>query len=546
MMSIFSAVKTLLGGFWKRVLQHKILSAFLAIVVIGGGYYAYGKLQSGSTETRYVLATVEKGTLVASVSGSGQVSAATQFDVKSKVSGDVVTIGVNEGQKVGAGTLLVRLDDTDARKTVRDAEDNLESAQLALEKLKQSSADIDKILEDAFADISNTFLDIPTVVSDAETIVLKDTMNPNIQANGDFYKDFIGQRDDVNFKNVSLFVDTAISDYHTARSDYDNALLSYKNTTRYSDASTIQALLEKTLKSTKSLAQALKSEQNVLDFLSDYASTNNKRLPSLITTYKSTLRTDIGLVNTHLSGLVSADNSVKNAPLDIRSQELSIKQRETALKDAKEALLNYSIYAPFSGTVAEFSIKKGDSLSSNSVVATLITAQRIAEISLNEVDAAQVKVGQKATLTFDAIDGLSITGEVSNIDAIGTVTQGVVNYSAKIVFDTQDERVKPGMSVSATIITDMKQDVLLVPNSAVKYNEEQYVQVLENNIPRNQTVETGLSNDAMTEIKSGLKEGDKVVTQTITATTKTTTSKSTGSMGGIGIPGLGGGGGTPR
>jgi multidrug efflux pump subunit AcrA (membrane-fusion protein) len=150
---------------------------------------------------------------------------------------------------------------------------------------------------------------------------------------------------------------------------------------------------------------------------------------------------------------------------------------------------------------------------------------------------AKVKVNQKVTLTFDAIEDLNITGEVAEIDALGTVTQGVVNYGVKIIFDTQDERVKSGMSVSAAIITDIKQDVLLVPNAAVKSNNGQYVEVLENNIPRNQTVETGLSNDTMTEITSGLKEGDKVITQTITAnTTQTQTQSSTG----VRIPGVGG------
>ena len=93
---------------------------------------------------------------------------------------------------------------------------------------------------------------------------------------------------------------------------------------------------------------------------------------------------------------------------------------------------------------------------------------------MNEVDVAKIKVGQKTTLTFDAIDGLSIAGEVIDIDAVGTVTQGVVNYNVKIGFDTQDERIKPGMSVSATIIIEVKQDVLLIPNSAIKSAGEAY------------------------------------------------------------------------
>jgi HlyD family secretion protein len=106
---------------------------------------------------------------------------------------------------------------------------------------------------------------------------------------------------------------------------------------------------------------------------------------------------------------------------------------------------------------------------------------------------------------------------------VGTVSQGVVTYTVKIGFDTQDDRVKTAMSVSAAIITDIKQDVLLVPNAAVKKsNNEQYVEILENNIPRYQAVEVGLSNDTMTEITSGLKEGDKVITQTITGNTTST------------------------
>ncbi|MDD5433706.1 MAG: hypothetical protein PHE77_03610, partial [Candidatus Pacebacteria bacterium] len=61
----------------------------------------------------------------------------------------------------------------------------------------------------------------------------------------------------------------------------------------------------------------------------------------------------------------------------------------------------------------------------------------MAEISLNEVDVAKVKIGQRAIITFDAIDELEITGKVEDVDTIGTVSQGVVSYNVKIIFDTQ-------------------------------------------------------------------------------------------------------------
>ena len=142
-------------------------------------------------------------------------------------------------------------------------------------------------------------------------------------------------------------------------------------------------------------------------------------------------------------------------------------------------------------------------------------------------------------MTLDAVSDLGITGEVVEVDGLGTVSQGVVNYTVKIAFDTQDERVKSGMSITANIITNIKQDVILVPNSAVKSSNGEFVLILDNNVPRNQTVEIGLSNDTMTEIISGVNEGDEVVTQTITVggSQKSSAQQNTG----IRIPGVSGG-----
>lgn len=231
----------------------------------------------------------------------------------------------------------------------------------------------------------------------------------------------------------------------------------------------------------------------------------------------------------------------------IENQEYTIEQLEDALSDTKKELTQHYIQAPFDGQIAKIDIEKGDSVSTGTTIATLITKQMVVEVSLNEVDATKVKVGQKATLTFDAIEGLEVTGQVAEVDIVGTVSQGVVSYNIKITLDTQDDRVKPGMSVSAAIITDMKQNILMVPSSAVKsQNESYYVEVFNqiqntssNNSqtqtitssvsPKQKSVEVGISNDTYIEITNGLSEGDYVVTRTNT-TTKTTTTNSTRSL----------------
>lgn len=544
-------IKTAAGHLNKWARRHKIIAGLLLVVILWVGYSIYKKATSTSGETRYVLTAVEKGTLVISVTGSGQVSVLNQVDVKPKASGDVIILPVAQGQYVGAGQLIAQLDTKDAEKAVRDAQVSLESSQLSFEKLKQSSADIDSILEGAFADISNAFLDFPTIVSNAEDIILSDGINPRKQDNGSYYEDFVGQMHDAEYLKISALVDRARADYRTARADYDTAFSMYKNATRYSDAKTIEDVLADTLAAAKSIAQALKSEQNTLDFLTDFASDQDKTVPALVTTYKNTLRTDIGLVNSHLSNLSATDNAVKNAPLDIHSAELTIQQRQNSLADAEANLADYSVRAPFAGILAKLNIKRGDSVSTGTVIATVITSQQTAEITLNEIDVAKVKIGERATLTFDAVPELTITGLVTKIDTIGTVSQGVVNYVVEIVFDTQDSRIKPGMSVTAAIIIDSKPDVLLVPTSAVKtQNNASYIEILDAYqkttdpaalgnqgvtslvAPRRQEVAIGLASDTQAEIISGLNESDLVVSRTIAPTAAAPTTQAPSIFGG--------------
>lgn len=598
-------MKAFLNGLKKRIGGHKFVTAVVIILIVGGGYYAYGKLNSTTAETRYVLAAVEKGTLVSSVSGTGQVSVLNQMDIKPKVSGDVTSVLANEGDKVKSGTLLIKLDSTDAQKAVRDAQANLDSVNLALQKLvepadalsliqaqdalsqaQQSKQDAEtnfsKSYDDAFNSVSNAFTDLPGVITGLDNLLHGTSVNGS-QANIDAYYNMAN-----GYKlNVYQFRDAAAASYQAARTAYDQNIQDYKNAGRTSDHATIDSLLSETYNTTILISDALKDTKNLIDLAYDSLNSQNARIPTILTTHEGNLQSYTATTNSHLTDLLNIQNSIKNYqdaitnadqsisekaqslsdlknganPLDIQSQQLAITQKQNALLDAQETLADYSIRAPFDGVVAKIDVKKGDPASSGSAVATIISNQSIADISLNEVDVAKVGVGQKVTMTFDAFSGLTITGQVSQVDTIGTVSQGVVNYNVQILFDTQDDRIKPSMSVSASIITDVKQDVLLVPNSAVKtQNGNSYVLVLANvpqsasstssqgvasSVPPSQEqITTGVSNGSMTEVVSGLKEGDLVVVRTVSGTTSASASptQQSSSLGGLRIPGLGGGG----
>ncbi|MHB8831333.1 MAG: HlyD family efflux transporter periplasmic adaptor subunit, partial [Patescibacteria group bacterium] len=234
----------------------------------------------------------------------------------------------------------------------------------------------------------------------------------------------------------------------------------------------------------------------------------------------------------------------------------SLASAQNKLRDATEAMSDYTVIAPFDGVVGKVGAQPHADAGSGTAVVTLITTKQVATISLNEVDVAKIKVGQKATLKFDAVDGLDISGEVAEVSPLGTASQGVVNYDVKIAFDSQDDRIKVGMSVSVSIVTEVKADVLTIANSAVKsVGDQHYVETLDSTsttkagsdglittgvTPKRVFIQTGVSNETLTEIIEGLKEGDSVIVQTIKASsTKTSATQSSSALR---IPGVSGGG----
>lgn len=509
--------------------NHKKTAILIGLVIIFIIWKIYSSLTSTAGEIKYVTANVVKGTIVASVSGSGQVSSSNQLDLKPKATGDVTYIGVVSGQHVKAGTLLVSLDASDARKAVRDAEISLASANLALKKLKiqnsaeNISADLMKAYDDGFSAVSDTFIDLPDTLLGIQSLLNSSSFSENvIRGNG----------------NTALsYRSKAETLYYQAQNSFEKNRINFSKVDRNSPRADIESIINETYNTTHVLSDAVKNLKNLVDFL-----VQDSGRAADYTTSQSALASYTSSTDGHLSSLSSAKSNINNykdtsvnSGFDIESSVLSVKQKENALSDAKDKLSDYYVYAPFDGVVAKIPVKKLDSVNSSTTVATFIADQNIAEIPLNEVDIAKVKIGQKATLTFDAIPDLTITGTTSEMDTVGTVSQGVVTYNIKIGFDMNDERVKPNMSVSAAIITDTVNDAIYVPNSAVKSrNGKSYVEVFTTPLvaistpaagtpskiaPIQKPVEIGLANDYFTQIISGIEEGEQVVSRTIASTT---------------------------
>lgn len=230
-----------------------------------------------------------------------------------------------------------------------------------------------------------------------------------------------------------------------------------------------------------------------------------------------------------------AEEEVRAAQAGLASARSSRASASLAYEQAAEEEEALNLAAPCDGVVWSLGAAVGDTVSPKSGAGGSSAAQSAesgggssapvviardgelaVRLSVNEVDVPSLKVGQRAELEFDAVSGLTATGEVADIARDGSVDQGVVTYDVVVSLDVGDKRLKPGMSASATIVTAVQRDVLLVPNAAVKTSDERaYVQVLDPGAtsPRDVAVSTGLKGATETVITKGLEEGVLVITK---------------------------------
>ncbi|OGM18882.1 hypothetical protein A2686_05100 [Candidatus Woesebacteria bacterium RIFCSPHIGHO2_01_FULL_38_10] len=252
------------------------------------------------------------------------------------------------------------------------------------------------------------------------------------------------------------------------------------------------------------------------------------------------------------------------AEADYKNQEGVINQARASLNSSWLSYIQLSstITAPMAGKISGLTLTQGLPISSTQTtsstttggsssqsVGTIIAEQSSlqAAINLTEIDVIKVKPGQKVTLTLDAFPNKTFTGKVSTVNTNGSVSSGVTTYPTTITFDSALDNIYPNMAVNATIITSIKDNVILVPSAAVQIsNGQSTVRVMGNGQITSVPIEIGDSNDTQTEIISGIQEGDTVVTGSTTPQNGASSQGVTSPFGGFGgrggFGGAGGGG----
>lgn len=183
--------------------------------------------------------------------------------------------------------------------------------------------------------------------------------------------------------------------------------------------------------------------------------------------------------------------------------------------EAAQATRNLArIIAPFGGTVTESYTLSGDQVGAGDTAFRLDNlSSLLVDVKVSEVDINNVSIGQPVSLTFDAILGKEYHGEVVEVTQAGTVEQGVVNFTVTVELTDADASVKPGMTAAVNIVVEELQNMLLVPNRAVRLVDgERVVYILENGQAVIKEIRLGSSSDTMSIVAGGdVQEGDIVI-----------------------------------
>jgi multidrug efflux pump subunit AcrA (membrane-fusion protein) len=267
----------------------------------------------------------------------------------------------------------------------------------------------------------------------------------------------------------------------------------------------------------------------------------------------------------------SGTNLIRLSVPDAVTNKESLEEQRAKLLDLIEKLTALQttkyIYASATGKIGEVNVSEGAALEKPGAAASSETEDAAAEpdtdnegaaftivlpdklemtVTIDELDISAVKEGQEADVTFDALEGQSFSGVVTEVADSADTSSGVASYSATLTLD-KGEGMLSGMSATATIVKEKKENVITLPLDAVQqYGEDLFVytQVAEDGTLGGAVkIETGLSDGAVTEVTSGLDEGAVVYYTPTTDDSNSSFRMGGGFMGGGAVTRMEGGGG---
>ena len=481
-------------------------------VAVAGGVFLLRPQQAkpASVDASYTEAAPERRDVTNTLSGTGTLNPANTYTVKSLVDGKVLTGTIEEGDIVEESNVLYTIDSS-------DASTNFEKAEIAMQQAQRS---YDKVVDRQYvrAEVAGVVSSLKVtkgdeVTSGQEVAVIRDSSRMLLTLE-------FPAADAANFsvgQSAAVTLDGTFE-------QLDGTVTSVSGTDALSAGNLLTRTVTITVKNAGGLTTAQAATASINGVSSIGSATFAYQAERTLTAQASGTVTSI---NVQEGSEVAKDDIILGLSGDdltesIQSASESLRSAEISMQNLQDAMNNYTITAPISGTIIEKDAKVGDAVKAGDTLCIVYDLSYL-EMSINvdELQISSISVGQKVQITADAVQDKTYVGTVTRVSMKGTANGGTTTYPVTIRIDDTDG-LRPGMNANAEIVVAEAKNALVVPNAAVVRGS--YVLVTKDSpsaanadtameapegfvyVP----VKTGVSDDDYTQIVSGIQEGDTI------------------------------------
>ena len=481
-------------------------------VAVAGGVFLLRPQQAkpASVDASYTEAAPEHRDVTNTLSGTGTLNPANTYTVKSLVDGKVLTGTIEEGNIVEESNVLYTIDSS-------DASTNFEKAEIAMQQAQRS---YDKVVDRQYvrAEVAGVVSSLKVtkgdeVTSGQEVAVIRDSSRMLLTLE-------FPAADAANFsvgQSAAVTLDGTFE-------QLDGTVTSVSGTDALSAGNLLTRTVTITVKNAGGLTTAQAATASINGVSSIGSATFAYQAERTLTAQAAGTVTSI---NVQEGSEVAKDDIILGLSGDdltesIQSASESLRSAEISMQNLQDAMNNYTITAPISGTIIEKDAKVGDAVKAGDTLCIVYDLSYL-EMSINvdELQISSISVGQKVQITADAVQDKTYVGTVTRVSMKGTANGGTTTYPVSIRIDDTDG-LRPGMNANAEIVVAEAKNALVVPNAAVVRGS--YVLVTKDSpsaanadttmeapegfvyVP----VKTGVSDDDYTQIVSGIQEGDTI------------------------------------
>ena len=554
-------------GLPRRILPLALAAALLA----AGGFGAVRLLGGGGGGEQIVTDLVTRDTIQSTVKGSGAASARESVSLNPPVSATVLALHVKEGDRVEKGTVLYELDPAEAQKATEEAKKSLTEAekgvtaaaerlQAAQKQLSETEEEYQKLLASK-ADLTVTapfdgkLVEAASLLPDAEitagqkiaTLVSSNRLKLSLYYSYAYLDQLrVGQEAAVSIPAVMASIPGKISEINKVEfvtpegSKCFEVVVALDNPGTLTEGMAASAGLtvggqavypyqngklayQETREVTAKVPGPLKTS-----FLHNHAPV--KKGQAILVLGPDELDKQL---EEKRESVTSARESVDSARTAVESAQETLASARDKVKKALEQEADMAVKAPITGTVLTCLLEQGEKADAGQLGILLAdTSVMRIDIQVDERNVSRVKTGMTCTITQTGLGGEENTfeGTVESVSLTGKSENGVSFFPAVVKVDNGDGAMLNGMSIEYELVLAQSEDCLVVPAQAVQYTEQGSCLFVKADrrpdnavdlgdgveIPRGfyaVPVETGLSNSAQVEIKSGVEEGMEVFTQ---------------------------------